>query len=83
MNKPEFFIIGAPKCGTTSLSIYLSQHPEVCFSEPKEPHFVLTDIQAIAKSKLLPTMKNVLSAVGRKLTKSVKTPLGVYIQKRQ
>lgn len=38
-NIPNFFIVGAPKCGTTSLSFYLSQHPQVCLSQPKEPHF--------------------------------------------
>jgi len=36
---PDFFIIGAPRCGTTSLSRYLMRHPQVCFSRPKEPHY--------------------------------------------
>ena len=36
---PDFFIVGAPRCGTTALSRYLSKHPQVCFSKPKEPHF--------------------------------------------
>ena len=43
--KPNFFIIGAPKCGTTSLSVYLSEHPEVVMSHPKEPHYFSTDIE--------------------------------------
>jgi hypothetical protein len=34
-----FFLVGAPRCGTTSLALALAQHPQVCFSEPKEPHF--------------------------------------------
>lgn len=33
------FIVGAPRCGTTSLSRYLRAHPSVCFSKVKEPHF--------------------------------------------
>jgi hypothetical protein len=33
------FIVGAPRCGTTSLSRYLKGHPSVCFSAVKEPHF--------------------------------------------
>jgi hypothetical protein len=37
------FIVGAPRCGTTSLSEYLRGHPEVCFSTPKEPHFFLME----------------------------------------
>lgn len=32
-------IIGAMKCGTTSLFRYLGQHPEVAPSTPKEPNF--------------------------------------------
>jgi hypothetical protein len=36
---PTFLLLGAAKCGTTSLAYYLSQHPDVCFSEPKEPVF--------------------------------------------
>jgi hypothetical protein len=36
---PDFFIVGAPRCGTTSLSRYLARHPQICFSEPKEPHY--------------------------------------------
>jgi hypothetical protein len=40
---PNLFILGAPKCGTTALAAYLDQHPEVCISRPKEPHFFNDD----------------------------------------
>lgn len=43
MKKPNFFIVGAPKCGTTWLHHYLSQHPQVYMCNPKEPHFFNTD----------------------------------------
>ena len=36
---PDFFLIGAPRCGTTGLSSYLADNPQVCFSRPKEPHY--------------------------------------------
>ncbi len=36
---PNFLILGAAKCGTTSLCAYLDQHPDVFFSTPKEPTF--------------------------------------------
>jgi Sulfotransferase domain len=36
---PNAFIIGAPKCGTTSLWLYLREHPEVSFAREKEPDF--------------------------------------------
>lgn len=38
-SRPTFLLLGAAKCGTTSLYHYLGQHPEVLFSEPKEPVF--------------------------------------------
>jgi hypothetical protein len=41
--KPNFFIIGAPKAGTTALYTYLSEHPRVYMSMMKEPHFFATD----------------------------------------
>lgn len=37
--QPNFFIVGAPRCGTTSLSKYLKWHPQVRLSDPKETHF--------------------------------------------
>ena len=43
MKKPNFFIIGAPKCGTTSMAVYLSEHPHVFMYPEKEPHFFNTD----------------------------------------
>lgn len=36
---PNTFIIGAGKCGTTSLWLYLNEHPEIRFSTNKEPAF--------------------------------------------
>lgn len=38
-NRPNFLIIGAPKCGTTSLYHYLGQHPLIELSPIKEPKF--------------------------------------------
>jgi hypothetical protein len=37
--KPNFFIIGAARSGTTSLYAYLDQHPEIFFSQVKEINF--------------------------------------------
>jgi hypothetical protein len=36
---PNFFIVGAVKCGTTSLWDYLQGHPQVFFPTLKEPYF--------------------------------------------
>jgi hypothetical protein len=43
MIKPDFFIVGAPKCGTTALFDYLCQHPEVFMCSVKEPQFFAED----------------------------------------
>ena len=32
-------VVGAPRCGTTSLARFIEEHPQVCFSKVKEPHF--------------------------------------------
>ena len=37
--KVDFFIVGAPKSGTTSLYHYLSEHPQVEMSSQKEPDY--------------------------------------------
>ncbi len=42
---PNFFIIGAPKAGTTSMHIALSKHPSVFMSSFKEPHYFANDLQ--------------------------------------
>jgi hypothetical protein len=36
---PNFLIVGAPKCGTTSIASYIAQHPDVYLSPIKEPKF--------------------------------------------
>lgn len=36
---PTFLVIGAMKAGTTSLHAYLSSHPDVFMTTPKEPNF--------------------------------------------
>lgn len=43
MTKPDFFIIGAPKSGTTAMAGYLGDHEKIHFCEPKEPCFFSTD----------------------------------------
>jgi len=37
--QPDFIIIGAQKCGTTSLYQYLIQHPQIVPASQKEVHF--------------------------------------------
>ena len=44
--KPNFFIIGAPKTGTSSLAQYLSEHEKVFFSSLKEPFYWCDDFNS-------------------------------------
>jgi len=52
MVRPNFFIPGAPKCGTSSLAHWLSRHPQVFFSPAKEPAFFSTDIHVHRRLEL-------------------------------
>jgi len=53
-DSPRFaFIVGAPRCGTTTLASFLQQHPGVCFSAVKEPHFFTQhDLGALDEARL-------------------------------
>jgi hypothetical protein len=42
--RPDFFIVGAPKCGTTALAEYLSRHPNI-FMARKEMHYFGRDLE--------------------------------------
>lgn len=48
---PNFFIVGAPKCGTTAWTEYLSNHPSIFVPGAKEPHFFNTDQPGFRWSK--------------------------------
>lgn len=45
MTTPNFFLIGAPKCGTTSLATWLSEHDQAFMCTPKEPCFFCDDLK--------------------------------------
>jgi hypothetical protein len=41
--RPTFLVVGAPKCGTTSLHHYLNQHPDIFLPFIKETRFFSSD----------------------------------------
>ncbi|HUR15861.1 MAG TPA: sulfotransferase [Candidatus Limnocylindrales bacterium] len=43
--RPDVFIVGAPKTGTTSLYEYLQEHPDVFMSPVKEPSYFSPDVR--------------------------------------
>ena len=42
--KPNFFIVGAPKCGTSAMAHYLARHPDIYMAK-KEMHAFGTDLR--------------------------------------
>lgn len=64
MRRPNFFIIGAPKCGTTSLATYLGEHPKIFMSHPKEPCFFCSDIAIGGRFRSLPAYEQLFARAG-------------------
>lgn len=60
MKYPNFFIIGAPKAGTTSLAQYLSDHEKVFFSNIKEPFFWSDDFEQAGHELKLDSIEDYL-----------------------
>ena len=50
MNRPNTFIVGAPKTATSALASYLREHPGVFFSAPKEPFYWCSDFPEMARA---------------------------------
>lgn len=44
MSLPNLIVIGAHKCGTTSLHRYLDEHPQIAMSRTKELHFFVKEV---------------------------------------
>ena len=42
--KPDFFLVGAPKCGTTAMATYLGSHPDI-FMTTDELHYFGSDLR--------------------------------------
>jgi len=49
LKRPNFFISGAPRCGTTALYTYLSEHPNIFMSEVKELNYFADDFPNVQK----------------------------------
>ncbi len=59
IQKPDFFVVGAAKAGTTSLYHYLDAHPDIYLSPIKEPNFFASDIR---KDRIRPDLKRALDS---------------------
>jgi hypothetical protein len=49
MKRPNFFVSGAPRCGTSALYAYLSEHPNIFMSEVKELNYFASDFPNVQK----------------------------------
>jgi len=58
---PNFFIVGAAKCGTTSIWAYLRQHPKIFMCVPKEPTYFSHIAGARPFDKKTPTWEEYLN----------------------
>lgn len=63
-DKPNLFIVGAPKCGTTAWYKYLETHPDICLSSPKEPHFFASDFPGFRQATSLGAYKQCFAGCG-------------------
>ena len=79
--EPNFFIVGAPKCGTTSLYSWLSRHRRVFMSVMKEPHFYSNDICRRRKVKHQTEYRSLFSKATTK-HKAIGEASTTYLQSR-
>lgn len=49
LRRPNFFIVGAAKSGTTSMQKYLGQHPDIAMPQRREPIFFGQDLTSHTK----------------------------------
>lgn len=84
--KVDFFIAGAPKCGTSSLFSYLGQHPGIYVPKLKEPNFFNTDHKGAKPIGSMMEYHNLYKNENQKLTcdaspfylYSLKAPKNIY-----
>jgi hypothetical protein len=66
--KPNFFIVGAPKCGTTALYEYLRPHPNIFMPAHKEPHYFARDLGTYPFIKTLDDYSRLFADAGPRHT---------------
>ncbi|MEJ7803153.1 MAG: sulfotransferase [Candidatus Limnocylindria bacterium] len=47
---PNLFIVGAPRCATTSMYSYLREHPDIFLPNSKEPRYFCSDLDSGSRS---------------------------------
>jgi hypothetical protein len=49
MRRPNFFIVGAPRSGTTAMSTFLRDHPNIYIPKRKEPYYFADDLPGLKR----------------------------------
>lgn len=62
--KPNLFIVGAPRCGTTAMYRYLGAHPQILMSRVKEPTYFGSDLHLVNFTR--PTLRDYLAGFAGK-----------------
>lgn len=70
MRIPDFFMVGAPKCGTTAMCNYLGQHPDIFMAWTRgrtggEIHFFGSDLDFPGRLRVTETEYRVLFATAK------------------
>jgi len=73
--KPNFFIAGGPKCGTTAMSGFLKTHPDIFISEPKEVNFFADDMPKI---KFVNNLKDYHNLFKKATDKKIVTDASIF-----
>ena len=58
---PNTFIVGAPKSGTSAMAAYLSEHPNVFLSNPKEPFYWCEDYERLRRRNEMTSFESYLA----------------------
>jgi hypothetical protein len=75
--KPDFFVVGAPKSGTTSLFHYLKAHPDIHMPQEFEPFFFASDLNRSVHGKPLGVASLAMPNPDKR---SVRNPFGICIR---
>jgi hypothetical protein len=61
---PNLFIVGAPRCGTSSFHAYLAAHSRIFMCTPKEPHYFGSDLEIHGRCESLDCYRALFADAG-------------------
>ena len=79
MRKPDFFIAGGPRCGTSAMKVYLEKHPEI-FMPPSrfEPNFFGADLPGAGSIRDELTYLSLFAGANNEKRVGEKSPMYLY-----